>query len=198
MTKRIPNLITISRVILTCLLNAYILNNLGRVLVPIVISLLIFLSDFTDGKAARISGNTSRFGATFDVVADLFYIVASYGTLIYLKIAPFWFLTVILFKFIEFVITSFLLKRHSRVNAMFVFDFIGRFTIILFYVAPLLIYVSFQLSLTVNTFISQALTYGATATTITSTVYRIWKVVEQKELVKKVKYNKYICQKLNQ
>lgn len=81
MTKRIPNLITISRVILTCLLNVYILNNLGRVLVPIVISLLIFLSDFTDGKTARISGNTSHFGATFDVVADLFYIVASYGTL---------------------------------------------------------------------------------------------------------------------
>lgn len=81
---------------------------------------------------------------------------------------------------------------------MFVFYFIGRFTIILFYSAPLLIYVSFQLSLTVNTFISQALMYGATATTITSTVYRIWKVVEQKELVKKVKYNKYICQKLNQ
>jgi phosphatidylglycerophosphate synthase len=180
MIKRIPNLITLLRVVLTCPLNVYILNNFGRVSVPIVISFLIFLSDFIDGKIARISGNTSSFGAAFDIVADLFYIVASYGTLIYLKIAPFWFLTVILFKFIEFVITSFLLKKHSRVSSMFVFDFIGRFTTILFYIAPLLIYVSFQRSLPVNGFVSGTLIYGATATALVSTVYRIWSVMESK------------------
>ncbi|HEX2955784.1 MAG TPA: CDP-alcohol phosphatidyltransferase family protein [Chitinispirillaceae bacterium] len=180
MSKRIPNLITLLRVLLTCLLNIYILNNFGRVLVPIVISFLIFLSDFIDGKIARISGNTSSIGAAFDVVADLFYIVASYSTLIYLKIAPFWFLTVILFKFIEFVITSFFLKRLSRVGSMFVFDFIGRFTTILFYIAPLLIYISFQQSLPVNVFVSGTLFYGATATALVSTVYRIWSIVKPK------------------
>ena len=180
MNKRIPNLITLLRVVLTCLLNIYILNNFGRVSVPIVISFLVFLSDFIDGKIARISGNTSSFGAAFDVVADLFYIVASYSTLIYLKIAPFWFLIVILFKFIEFVITSFLLKRYSRVSSMFVFDFIGRFTTILFYIAPLLIYVSFQQSLSVNGIVSGALIYGATATALVSAAYRIWSVVKPK------------------
>lgn len=48
----------------------------------------------------------------------------------------------------------------------------------LFYIVPLLIYVSFQLSLPVNVFVSGALIYGATATTFVSTVYRIWSVVE--------------------
>jgi Phosphatidylglycerophosphate synthase len=180
MIKRIPDLITLLRVVLTCLLNVYILNNFDRVSIPIVISFLIFLSDFIDGKIARIFANTSYFGAVFDIVADLFYIVASYGTLIYLKIAPFWFLTVILYKFIEFLITSFLLKRHSRVSSMFVFDFIGRFTTILFYIAPLLIYVSFQLSLPLNSFVSGGLMYVATAMALVSTGHRIWRVVKPK------------------
>lgn len=171
--KRLPNLITLLRVVLTCFLNIYILHNPGKISAPIVLYFLIFLSDFMDGKIARIFEYTSSFGAVFDVVVDLFYIVASYCTLVYLNIAPFWFLMVILIKFMEFVITSFLLKRRSRVNSMFIFDFIGRLTSVLFYITPLLMYVSYQQCQLLYLFMSKIFIYGVTAIALVSAAYRI-------------------------
>ncbi|EPY2271865.1 CDP-alcohol phosphatidyltransferase family protein [Clostridium sporogenes] len=174
MIKALPNLITLLRLILACFLNIYILKNFGRVSVPIVISCIIFFTDFIDGKIARYLRNTSYFGTVFDVIVDLFYILASYSTLIYLQAAPLWFLAIIIIKFMEFVITSFILKKNSAGKSIFVFDFIGRFAVVLFYITPLLIYVSFQLSRQAYLFISGVFIYVATLTAFISTVYRIY------------------------
>lgn len=107
----LPNMITLLRVLLSCFLNFYLLNHFGSLPVPIIISLAIFLTDFLDGKIARFLGKTSRFGAVFDLLADLFYIVLSYLVLYSFQILPIWFFLVILFKFIEFVLTSLFLKN---------------------------------------------------------------------------------------
>ncbi|MHC1723900.1 MAG: CDP-alcohol phosphatidyltransferase family protein [Aminipila sp.] len=174
MIKALPNLITLLRLILACLLNVYILKNFGRVSVPIVISYIIFLTDFIDGKIARYLKNTTYFGTVFDVTVDLFYILVSYSTLIYLQVAPLWFLAVIIIKFMEFVITSFILKKNLAGRCIFVFDFLGRFAVALFYITPLLIYVSFQLSQQAYFFISDVFIYVTTLTAFISTVYRIY------------------------
>ena len=76
--KLLPNMLTLLRIMLACLLNLYILYRFGSLPIPIVIFTLIFLTDFLDGKIARFYGNTSNFGAIFDILADLFYIVTSY------------------------------------------------------------------------------------------------------------------------
>lgn len=177
MIKGLANLITLLRFFFACILNVYILNNQGKVLVPIIISCIIFLTDFLDGRIARILGNTTSFGAVFDASVDLFYIAASYGTLIYLQTAPLWFLTVIIFNFTEFAITSVLLNKHSNGEAIFVFDFIGRIGATLFYITPLLIYLSYQLSSSVYHFSSGVFIYGVTTITFISTIYRILRCV---------------------
>ena len=146
MLRRLPNLITLLRVVLTCLITGCLLIDREGVSVPLVLSLLVFSSDFADGRIARMVGSTSRFGAIFDACADLFYIAAMYLTLVYLNIALLWFLAVIALKFTEFAATSYVLKRYSRTRPIFVFDRIGRITALLFYGTPLLLFLSFNIS----------------------------------------------------
>jgi CDP-diacylglycerol--glycerol-3-phosphate 3-phosphatidyltransferase len=141
-------------------------------------SLLIFATDFIDGKVARNCGWTSNTGAILDVVADLFYIVVSYILIYNLNIVPLWFLFVIIFKFIEFIITSFFLNKYSYRESIFVFDFVGRFVVIIFYVIPILSYISFHVSKGVYWFVINILIFIVAGMSLISSMYRIWNCVE--------------------
>ncbi|MDP4142938.1 MAG: CDP-alcohol phosphatidyltransferase family protein [Bacillota bacterium] len=152
--KQLPNILTLLRIVLTCFINFYILRHFGNLGVPITFSLLIFITDLFDGKIARFSGHASAFGAVFDVAADLFFIVTSYIVLLYLHITPLWFLFIILFKFIEFIFTSYFLKKHTSEKSIFIFDYLGRLAAVLFYIIPLLAYTSFQSSALIFFFIT--------------------------------------------
>jgi len=176
--KELPNMLTLLRVVLSCLLNFYILNQFGSLPIPIVIFLLIVLTDFLDGKIARFYGNTSLFGAVFDIVADLFYMVTSYIVLCSFHVLPLWFLFIMLFKFIEFVVTSFFLKEPCSGKSIFVFDFIGRFTAVLFYIIPILAYASFQLSQLLYFFTIHIFLYIITFMVFVSSFQRLWNCVE--------------------
>lgn len=185
--KELPNMLTLLRVVLACILFFYILNRFGSLPIAMVIFLLIFLTDFLDGKIARFYGSTSQFGAVFDILADLFYIVASYIVLCYFNILPLWFLFIMLFKFIEFVVTSFFLKKFSCGKSIFVFDFVGRFAAALFYIMPLLEYVSFQLSQSLYFFTNHIFIYIITFMVFVSSAYRLWncsKVLIRKDGIK--------------
>ncbi|MCK4261086.1 MAG: CDP-alcohol phosphatidyltransferase family protein [Halanaerobiales bacterium] len=177
MMRNIPNMLTLSRVVLTVLLNFYIFNYFGSMSIPILIFVAIFLTDFLDGKIARLNGKTSSFGAVFDVLADLFYMVVSYIVLYRLQIIPLWFLFVILIKFLEFVITSYFLKNYFCEKSIFVFDYIGRLVAVLFYIIPVLAYVSSQFSQSIYFFIIQ-LIYIITFMAFTSFIYRLWSCVK--------------------
>ncbi|MBZ4646013.1 MAG: CDP-alcohol phosphatidyltransferase [Clostridia bacterium] len=176
--KQLPNMITLLRVVLSCLLSFYILSRFGSMLIPIIIILVIFLTDFLDGKIARLYGNTSHFGAAFDVLADLFYIVAIYIVLYYYHVLPLWFLFIILFKFIEFVVTSLFLKKISSGKSIFVFDFIGRLVAVLFYIIPIMAYVSFMFSQPIYFFTVHVFIYIITFMALVSSLYRLWKWVK--------------------
>jgi len=176
--KELPNMITLLRVVLSCLLNFYILNYFGSLTIPMVIFLLIFLTDILDGKIARFYGNTSSFGAVFDVSADLFYMVTSYIVLCSFQVLPLWFLFIMLFKCVEFVVTSFLFRKLCSGKSIFVFDFIGRFTAVLFYIIPLLAYASFHRSQVLYFFTIHIFIYIITFMVLVSFSYRFWNCVK--------------------
>ncbi|ADZ21075.1 CDP-diacylglycerol--glycerol-3-phosphate 3-phosphatidyltransferase [Clostridium acetobutylicum] len=143
--KNLSNALTLLRVMLTLFLNYYTINYFSKVLIPVVLTFFIFLTDILDGKLARLFKITSPLGAFFDVVADLFYIVLSYIVLLSFNLLPIWFLIVIILKFVEFVITSFFLRDISK-EMIFFSDLLGRIIVIIFYVLPIATYISVMFS----------------------------------------------------
>jgi phosphatidylglycerophosphate synthase len=176
--KRLPNAITLSRIVLTVVINFYIINYSFSIKIPILLTLLILITDFVDGKIARHYKCTSHLGAILDVVADLFYIVVSYLVLYNFNPVPLWFLFVIIFKFTEFVITSFFINKYSNKESIFVFDVIGRSVAIVFYFIPILTYISFHFSNGVYSFVVNIFIFIITGLSLISSIYRIWNCIE--------------------
>lgn len=180
--RRVPNIITLSRVIFTCIVNYYILTRFGRVMVPFLLFVLIFCTDYLDGKIARRYGAASPGGAVFDLVADHFFIFLSYLVLQVFKVIPFWFVCVVCGKFAEFILTSFFLKKSgtSRGNQVFVFDFLGRSVAAIFYSFPMLSYISYQSSPAVYTFCVNTLAYITLFFALLSSAHRIGKCFQKR------------------
>jgi cardiolipin synthase (CMP-forming) len=175
--KMLPNILTLLRVLLACLLNFFIIYHFRSWAIIVIIFLVIFLTDFLDGKIARFCGNTSHFGAVFDILADLFCIIASYIVLCSFHVLPLWFLFIMLFKFIEFIATSIFLKILHGGKSIFVFDFIGRFAAVLFYIIPALVYLSFLFSPSLYFFTIHYFLYVITFMVLISSSYRLWDCV---------------------
>jgi len=139
--KYIPNMITITRIIMSFLFTYTIVEQFvyGQDLTInlIVLFLAICCSDLLDGKIARKLKAVSIIGAKLDVFADLLYIILSYITLITIKLLPLWFLGFICIKFSEFVMTSKFMKRNNKsLGNAFVFDKIGRIVSATFFIIP--------------------------------------------------------------
>lgn len=100
----------------------------------LLLFLVIAVSDFLDGKLARVLHVQSTFGAVEDVVCDFFYIITAYYALWQVGLLPGWTLILITAKLGEFIVSS-VLMRGSR-SHIFMFDRIGRYTAIGFYLLP--------------------------------------------------------------
>lgn len=139
-TKYIPNLLTISRIIMSIVFVYYIreefIQGHSSTMILFFLFITICASDFLDGKIARKTNSVSRTGAKLDVFANLFYIVFSYIALIDVKIIPLWFLGFIFLKFSEFVLTSKFIQNNKIENSPFVFDKVGRIVSASFLVIP--------------------------------------------------------------
>jgi len=145
--KHLPNTITLFRVLLTIILNVYIYLDFGEILVPLILTGVIFLSDMTDGWLARKYNAATKFGEGFDAFADIFYVVTSYAVLYGYHVLPLVGLILILFKFLEFVVTSAIIeaRQHDRsTHGLFIFDHLGKTAGILFYITPITTYVIHQ------------------------------------------------------
>lgn len=139
--KFIPNIITITRIIMTFIFTYLLIKQFifyeGEFKELMAAFTVICISDLTDGKIARAMGTSSELGAKLDVFADLLFIVLSYMVMINLKILPLWFFAFICFKFLEFVFTSQIMKFKSRsLNHPFVFDRVGKTVSAVFFVIP--------------------------------------------------------------
>lgn len=86
------------------------LTVLRILLIPVFVSLLVYrkpgpalvvfacaaLTDLLDGYVARRRGSQSRLGAFLDPMADKLLLTASFVTLTYLKVLPFWITAVVI------------------------------------------------------------------------------------------------------
>lgn len=139
--KFMPNLITITRIIMTFMF-AYAIEEqyvygIDMTINLTILFLAICLSDFIDGKVARKINSVSIIGAKLDVFADLLYIISSYVIMVNIKILPMWFLVFVCFKFTEFIITSNYIKHNNNIiDKPFVFDRVGRIVSAIFLIIP--------------------------------------------------------------
>jgi CDP-diacylglycerol--glycerol-3-phosphate 3-phosphatidyltransferase len=132
--RHIPNIITSARVPLTLLQLCFILR--GETVSAMLVFAAICFTDILDGAVARALGACTRLGATMDVAADVLYVMASLAVLNICGLAPVWFTLVVAFKFIEFAVTSKLMKRSAGKANVWIFDGCGRCFAALAFASP--------------------------------------------------------------
>ena len=133
------NCLTLSRIPLSVFAYMEITTGTIRGIYYLCLFLGIAVSDFLDGKCARAFNVQSSFGAIADVICDFFYIMTSSYALYRLGCLPAWFLILVIVKLFEFILTSLLIKRVQYRSHIFMFDRIGRYTAIGFYILPTVI-----------------------------------------------------------
>ena len=141
--KVLPNIITLSRILLTYVFlllqnkQYHDIKNRETFLCLSIVFLCICITDLIDGKIARFLNSKSFIGSFLDVAADAAFIFSSFIFLNIHGIIPFWFTIVILTKFIEFIITSYVWKKlNNKTSELFISDPIGRLAAVLFYIIP--------------------------------------------------------------
>ena len=133
------NCLTLFRIPLSVFAYMEITTGTIRGIYYLCLFLGIAVSDFLDGKCARAFHVQSSFGAIADVICDFFYIMTSSFALYRLGCLPAWFLVLITVKLFEFILTSRLVRRMQIRSHVFMFDRVGRYTAIGFYILPTVI-----------------------------------------------------------
>ena len=133
------NCLTLFRIPLSVFAYMEITTGTIRGIYYLCLFLGIAVSDFLEGKCARAFHVQSSFGAIADVICDFFYIMTSSFALYRLGCLPAWFLVLITVKLFEFILTSRLVRRIQIRSHVFMFDRVGRYTAIGFYILPTVI-----------------------------------------------------------
>lgn len=102
----------------------------------VAISICIYLSDFIDGRMARQWGVCSDNGARLDLFCDSFYIFSCLLTMILIEVSSPWILSIVLYKLLEFIVTSRIKRKFSNGETFYCYDKIGRALSGLFYITP--------------------------------------------------------------
>lgn len=100
----IPSMITIIRILLVPIFLYAFFSNLK--IWSIGIFILACLTDAIDGYLARKLDASSSFGAYLDVTADFILISTGFSALIIKGIYPSWTFFIIVFMFLQFILTS--------------------------------------------------------------------------------------------
>jgi len=130
------NALTLSRVPLSLMFCAAALSGAHPLLPCGILFALVAASDYLDGKLSRKYRVQTGAGAVLDVTADFFFIVTACAALSLRGPFPGWMIAVVVYKFVEFWISSALMKRKDA--NMFFFDPLGRAAAALFYLLPML------------------------------------------------------------
>ena len=146
--KNIPalifvNLITLSRIplIITFIYNLINYLSTGASadnLKAVIISCCIIFSDFIDGKLARRYGVTTKAGQVLDIYLDFIYIIVGVLILAVYRQIDYYFIAVIIYKFLEFIIISKLFKGRfcCKKGTDYSFDRLGTIVSGIYYVVP--------------------------------------------------------------
>ncbi len=165
----IPNSLTIIRILFSlALLNIRFLEKArwNTLTLIVGITILIYLTDYFDGKLARYWNCCSKTGEILDIFADFFYITSQYMILSYDGKMPAYLLPLVVVEFAVFIGTSAKIMQMNY-EKLFFFEKIGRFMAVYYYILPLL----YMLPFTKNNLILEVLcVYG----TILAIGYRIY------------------------
>ena len=102
----------------------------------------IALSDLMDGWTSRKLDCQSDIGAILDVSADSFFILLTLIVSNYYGFVPVWFTIIVILKLVDFILSSLIFSTGEK--RPFIFDFLGRFTAVGFYLLPLFVGISPQ------------------------------------------------------
>jgi CDP-diacylglycerol--glycerol-3-phosphate 3-phosphatidyltransferase/cardiolipin synthase len=102
--KQIPSILSSLRIILALALFYTYLNEM--VITSIVIFITALYTDYLDGYLARKLDAATNYGAYLDTVADFILIVTVFLAFIITGIYPYWVLILIIFMFVQFILTS--------------------------------------------------------------------------------------------
>ena len=100
----IPSILTSIRIILSPIFFIAVINYFY--IFSICIFAFVMITDFVDGHLARRWGVNSSRGAYFDSIADFIFVLTGFLAFIIKGIYPFWILVIIVFMFLQFIITS--------------------------------------------------------------------------------------------
>ena len=113
----LPSLLSVLRVIiLPFLVYAFIFDFLFFAYALVVFAIS---TDFLDGYIARKMKVGTKFGAYFDAIVDFIFIIGMFRIFVTAGLYPYWVLPLMLFAFVQFMITSFLYKK--------IYDPIGKY-----------------------------------------------------------------------
>lgn len=137
--KILVNLLTLLRIPISIAFNLVLLYIRERLVICSILFLILFLTDFWDGKLARYYHVETKIGAILDAGTDFFFIFTTNYILYEQGLLPLGMVLIIILKFIEFCFTSYLLNRKRNKGKAFFFDDIGRFIAIVLYTIPLIV-----------------------------------------------------------
>ena len=170
--KNIPNILSFSRIFLSLLFGWY-LNNLlrfdGEIVFPLLLFILILVTDFLDGEIARKTSNTTNMGAFLDVCADMFFVLVSYLILAMNHLLHPLFIVVLIFKFVEFIYTS----RKKYTSKKLVFDTLGKNVSKFWIVFPGIICILYYFRIDNLVLIINAVAFITTVLALLSTISRL-------------------------
>ena len=86
----VVNLLTLSRLAAAVGFLAFVLGGEPRLAILMLVG--VYFSDILDGFLARKWQVTTRFGACFDLVSDIFFVLLSYQALVIMGGLPMWML----------------------------------------------------------------------------------------------------------
>ncbi|HET8853322.1 MAG TPA: CDP-diacylglycerol--glycerol-3-phosphate 3-phosphatidyltransferase [Ktedonobacteraceae bacterium] len=105
MKKNLPNLLSLSRLVATALVVAFVLiNQPWSFLVATVLFLLASVTDFFDGYLARRFHVASSLGVFLDLTADKIFVAAILISLVQINLVPAWIVIIIVAR--EFLVTG--------------------------------------------------------------------------------------------
>jgi|GEM_PF-1103792 len=104
----VVNLLTLSRLAASIGFLAFVVGGEPRLAILMLAG--VYGSDILDGLLARNWKVATRFGACFDLVSDIFFVLLSYQALVITGGLPMWMLPMAMFKFAEFISTSYILS----------------------------------------------------------------------------------------
>ena len=138
----IPNILTISRLLLTFPLIVFL--ELNKIAPVFVLILLAGITDFFDGFYAKRFNLTTKFGSILDPLADKIFLLIPFLWLSKIDLIPFWSLAIILFR--ELIISA---LRTSMIDGLPASK-LGKYKTFSFFIALLIFFLPFEIDLLSN------------------------------------------------